>query len=1277
MKPLRPAAGLLSGLLLALLIPGTAAAVPVPVPRDTVAAPVPAADPPPAGPGASGPDLSSANRTGPPDGMPDWSRVGYRGGRQPPSGETSRSTDAACRITPAELASGYQVRPDDGVDDTAGLQKAIDDIRSACSPTANFDRLSLIELPAGRVDLSRQVYVDADFLTLRGQGSGEGGTRLVFRPDLSTRYDTVINGRWDQDGMVAGTGSDVGTGGWMWPGRGMFRVQTRDVAERYKDDWAAASTLPMRKDIFEGSVNQHWVSGIKVAARDGDPGFAGRQGHTVVRLDPKADMKKFRLGGYVWVGAANSRKFYEQQGVTDPGMIEALHMRQQMFRATGVDVNNKTITLDRPLEWDLPVNSESDGSDPLTGSGTPYASKVTPLKAVEGVGFEDFAFTQDMNGLPKIGGQGTYDLTPDQAVHNYGNLAPEYAMHGIVFKWAANSWARGLKAEMTGSHPIVTENARNLQIERNSFDGAWNKGKGGNGYLRGSRVWDSLWAHNLSRNLRHFTFQWSAGGNVAFRNDLDSDLNLHGGWEHNNLFEQNTVRIPYEHRSGSCRANCGGEGGEIDEGTWYPIWWAAGPKAGKWSGSSGPQNVFYNNTLVKQTTPGGPFEPYAPYGTRSGTAFRFGSADDDPRRFLPLGQAGQPIADWTGREALDYRGQGVATLDVGKRHSLFLRDTGGEIEPRDEARRNAITWNMLGSGVNRGNFKWTSGVRALADTNDADVIALQEAGTPPPGSEYQRPGTLALIEQSEFGRTYGDDPRVNYPPVREYRIGTAAQTHGYVYWLHTDTNRLANTARANLAVWTRDRVYDPILEPNAEGRVFVVPGRTAAGVHTGRPALGVRVGDVVYFTLHGDSQANGTDVPVLLANIEARMRTAGPNGTPLHWVALGDFNREPLGLALELGGVTAPYRVRAGEEPTYPAGRPVSRYDYAVLPRTVGDAPNAVSAAHITRLDLPSAGISDHHPVLYEFSNLPNSGPRPVPRPLARTVPTDTPVVLRNAGSSAAAARSGSGTGQVVDLPVNRANRAAQEFTLQADPEYPGYFRVLHTASGAYLGQSLPATGAPVVLQNEDRGPTQLWLVVDQGDGTWVLENMATSQILTAVPWSTGEEPQGREFDQADPAQRWFLQPPDEAEAVDEIDLVDATTVPLVLNVEYGDTAEGTPVNVSRDQDLPSERIRLIYAGRSGNDSCYYLTYGGKYINSTAAGSPPQSGNTVTLNAFRPDDDGFMWRESPNRSGVSLSNHTASGERLHLDTHGMDAQLTVRLFGPDEVPPVWRYERTS
>ncbi len=64
------------------------------------------------------------------------------------------------------------------------------------------------------------------------------------------------------------------------------------------------------------------------------------------------------------------------------------------------------------------------------------------------------------------------------------------------------------------------------------------------------------------------------------------------------------------------------------------------------------------------------------------------------------------------------------------------------------------------------------------------------------------------------------------------------------------------------------------------------------GIATSRPALGVRVDGVVYFTVHGWS-GTGNDAPELLANIRTRLATAGPNNTPLPWVALGDYNRVP------------------------------------------------------------------------------------------------------------------------------------------------------------------------------------------------------------------------------------------------------------------------------------------------------------------------------------------------------------------------------------------------
>lgn len=606
------------------------------------------------------PDLTSANRRAPVSGLPDWSKAGYRGGAALPDASDA-NPDPACTITAQELASQYGVRAD-GSDATSGLQRAIDDVRKNCTPNASYTKLSTITLPAGTITVTRQLGLDADYLVLRGAGKDQ--TTLRFRPDTNTRYDTLTEdgSDWDEDGAVHGPGK----GGWTWPGRGLLRVQTRDVAPKYASDHASAPAN--RKDIFEGSVNQHWASGVPLRA-------PSATGTNRIQLATNADMSRFKTGGYLWVGAANSRKFYQQQTATDASKYQNLHMRQQIFQITSVDTAGRNITIDKPLEYDLPVNSTSDGSTAI--AGTVYPSRVTPLKVVQGVGIEDLSLTQDMAGMPKLGG-GTYNLSEADAKNNYGNMAPEYAQHGIVLKWAANVWIRRVGTHMTGSHPIVTESAKNIQVQESTLDGSWNKGKGGNGYFRGSRVWDSLYAYNTTRNLRHFTFQWSASGNVVIGNDFDSDLNLHGGWERRNLFENNRAAVPFEHASKNCRSNCGEEGGDApDDSTWYSIWWAAGPKALKWSGSSGPQNVFYNNQLSKQRTQGGPYSDY--YADRH-RLYQFGSAAGDPANFQHLAVSGATIPDWASRETLDYSkapNAGVNASRTDSTGSLFLKNTGG------------------------------------------------------------------------------------------------------------------------------------------------------------------------------------------------------------------------------------------------------------------------------------------------------------------------------------------------------------------------------------------------------------------------------------------------------------------------------------------------------------------------------------------------------------------------------------------------------------------------
>jgi hypothetical protein len=590
-------------------------------------------------------DLGRENRRAPVPGLPDWSHAGYRGGAGLP-GADDITGDDDCVITAAELAQRYGVRGDDGADDSAGLQRAVDDVKARCSPDAGYDELSLIELPAGELAVSRQISLDADYLVVRGAGDDPAtGTRVVFRPDENTRYDAVSDGDWDEDGMS----HESGKGGWLWPGRGLFRVQSREVHEDYREDYESAPAN--RKDLFEGTVNVHWKAGIPVA--DTGDGFAARAGDTTIELAKKP--KGVTPGVHVNIRAANTTRFYaEQEALPTEHELGNLHMRQQILRVVAVD--GKTVTLERPLEFDVPVDSTSDGSEEIDGKT--YESRVAPLvDPVLGVGIENLFLTQVVDG---------HDTA--EAAHEYGNIAPAEAMHGIVFKWAVDGWVRGVTTYFTGSHPVVTEEAKNLELVGNRFVGSWNKGKGGNGYLRGSRVWDSVYAGNVLRGLRHFTFQWSASGNVFAGNDTDSDVNFHGGWERHNLVAHNTIRVPFEHRPGSCTQNCGGEGGagDADESTWYPIWWGAGKKAVKWSGATGPQNVVHANTMTKQTTEGGPYEPYHD----ESTVYQFGW---DGEKYRHLALDGEPIADWAGNERADFTdGGGVDTSVTAPGPSLFL-----------------------------------------------------------------------------------------------------------------------------------------------------------------------------------------------------------------------------------------------------------------------------------------------------------------------------------------------------------------------------------------------------------------------------------------------------------------------------------------------------------------------------------------------------------------------------------------------------------------------------
>ncbi|KAL0947288.1 hypothetical protein HGRIS_013408 [Hohenbuehelia grisea] len=616
-------------------------------------------------------DLTAANRRPPISGLPDWSKVGFMQGAEPLP-DDSKVTRI---ISPAQLASEYGVIPNDGIDDTDGLQRAIED----CRFQSQQPSYTLLQLPAGVINLSYTVFINADYLIIRGTGNDpdNGGTKIVFTPNADTKYDVLTqpgNDQWDIDEMSyswdmpsdtgpSGLGEHNGryvgsaSAGWLWPGRSIFRIGSKTIAPKFTR--AAAAAPSNRLDFFYGTINYHWridkgnTKGFMASQlRD----IAGYEGQTRVYIN-NATEYPWHKGAQVWIASPVRAHDYTNWGVTTQSYYVNSYVFQDWFTVTAVGNDTELgpyLELDHPLRFTLYANSGSDGS-PVMEETLTYA-KVMPIEEpIVHVGVENLYMTQPIAGH-----------SPSEAERNYGNLVPEQSMHGIVLRYAKDCWVRNIRTYMTGSHPVATEAAKNIQVQDSFFDGAWNKGKGGNGYLRGSRVWDSLYFNITQRNLRHFTFQWCALGNVAMFLNVTNDLNLHGGYEGYNLLELNYVAPPYSHRSGR----------------------STGEKASKWSGATGPQNIFYRNYMIKQPQPNVDFVEYQPYFARDGslseTIWQFGwdrlSSYGTAYQHLSQSSCSQGaclLRDWQGNEQFAYNaapGLGVNGQRSDTHTSLFLRD---------------------------------------------------------------------------------------------------------------------------------------------------------------------------------------------------------------------------------------------------------------------------------------------------------------------------------------------------------------------------------------------------------------------------------------------------------------------------------------------------------------------------------------------------------------------------------------------------------------------------
>lgn len=216
-------------------------------------------------------------------------------------------------------------------------------------------------------------------------------------------------------------------------------------------------------------------------------------------------------------------------------------VRQQMNLVTGVE-NGRYIYLNRVLDIS-------------------YRAKRTMLikpALVRDVTVRDLTVYQEIPGK---------DIATVK--YRYENLYPDYMVDLIRFEWTGFCKVENLALLQAGRHPLVFENSYGNQAKNLFVSGAWNKGKKGNGYVRFARAYRCTFADSVVRDIRHITLQWSSAYNVLEHLKTAVDINLHGGYPHNNRIENITFDLPTLHK-------------------WKPI--TTTPHDARWAPPNGPGN---------------------------------------------------------------------------------------------------------------------------------------------------------------------------------------------------------------------------------------------------------------------------------------------------------------------------------------------------------------------------------------------------------------------------------------------------------------------------------------------------------------------------------------------------------------------------------------------------------------------------------------------------------------------------------------------------------------
>lgn len=167
----------------------------------------------------------------------------------------------------------------------------------------------------------------------------------------------------------------------------------------------------------------------------------------------------------------------------------------------------------------------------------------------------------------------------EEVKYVYENLYPDYSVDAIKLEYIANSKIENIKVYMAGRHVFNCEFCYKIYVNNFEGIGSWNKGKGGNGYFKVSKTYNSNFNNIKLENIRHLTIQWMSAKNTFTELNLKVDINFHGGYSRYNYVNNCRIYIPKKH-------------------SWDPI--TRTPNNAHWAPPDGEENIVKDCIIEKE-----------------------------------------------------------------------------------------------------------------------------------------------------------------------------------------------------------------------------------------------------------------------------------------------------------------------------------------------------------------------------------------------------------------------------------------------------------------------------------------------------------------------------------------------------------------------------------------------------------------------------------------------------------------------------------------------------